>query len=68
MAETIDALGFDLELSDRFELDEPKFSHTAEGKKRAALNIAKSARKARKGERRARGTTDKPKPGARTKR
>jgi 23S rRNA pseudouridine955/2504/2580 synthase len=62
MAETIDALGFDLELSDRFELDEPKFSDTAEGKKRAALNIAKSARKARKGERRARGAADKAAP------
>jgi 23S rRNA pseudouridine955/2504/2580 synthase len=62
LAETIDALGFDLELSDRFELDEPKFSDTAEGKKRAALNIAKSARKARKGERRARGAGDKAAP------
>ncbi len=65
IAETIDALGFDLELSDRFELDEPKFSDTAEGKKRAALNAAKSARKARKGERRARGSGDKAAPKAR---
>jgi 23S rRNA pseudouridine955/2504/2580 synthase len=61
IAETIDALGFDLELSDRFALDEPKFSETAEGKKRAALNAAKSARKARKGERRARGSAPAPK-------
>jgi hypothetical protein len=43
-------------------LDAPKFSETAEGKKRVAANIAKSARKERKGERRARGSvSDKPK-------
>jgi hypothetical protein len=42
-------------------LDAPKFSETAEGKKRVAANIAKSARKERKGERRSRGSvSDKP--------
>jgi len=53
--ETIDDLGFDLELADVLVLDEPKFSDTPEGKRRIALNKAKSARKERKGERRARG-------------
>jgi hypothetical protein len=43
-------------------LDAVGFSDTAEGKKRVAANIAKSARKERKGERRSRGSTpDKPK-------
>jgi len=54
-AETMDGLGFDMELADTLVLDEVKFSHTAEGKKRAAANAAKSRRKERKGERRARG-------------
>ena len=48
-------LGFDIELGDALVLDAPKFSETAEGKKRLAANIAKSARKERKGERRSRG-------------
>ncbi len=68
IAETIDALGFDIGLADLLTLDEPKFSETAEGRKRTALNVAKSARKARKGERRTRGATDRPRPGARVKR
>ena len=55
-AETLDGLGFDIELAEALVLDEVKFSQTAEGKKRAAANAAKSARKERKGERRARGT------------
>ncbi|AYJ86340.1 RluA family pseudouridine synthase [Sphingomonas paeninsulae] len=54
-AETIDDLGFDMELADVLVLDEVKFSQTPEGKRRAALNKAKSARKERKGERRSRG-------------
>ena len=56
-AETLDGLGFDIELAKALVLDEVKFSQTAEGKKRAAANAAKSARKERKGERRARGAT-----------
>jgi 23S rRNA pseudouridine955/2504/2580 synthase len=48
-------LGFEVELGDALVLDAPKFAETAEGKKRIAANIAKSARKERKGERRARG-------------
>jgi 23S rRNA pseudouridine955/2504/2580 synthase len=55
MAESFADLGFDMELGDALKLDEPKFAETAEGKKRVAANIAKSARKERKGERRARG-------------
>jgi len=53
-AESIEQLGFDPALAD-LPLDEPKFSETAEGKRRAALNIAKARRKERKGERRGRG-------------
>jgi 23S rRNA pseudouridine955/2504/2580 synthase len=52
---TLDDLGFDIETGDVLTLDEVKFSQTPEGKARAALNKAKSARKERKGERRARG-------------
>jgi 23S rRNA pseudouridine955/2504/2580 synthase len=66
-AETIEDLGFDIELSDRFVLDEPKFSDTPEGKKRIALNIAKSARKERKGERRSRGAPKEQTRGAKPK-
>ena len=54
-SETIDDLGFDLKLAEVLVLDEVKFSQTPEGKRRAALNKAKSARKDRKGERRSRG-------------
>ena len=56
-AATIADLGFDLALSDRLELDEPKFSETPEGKRRAAAHAAKARRRERKGERRARGST-----------
>jgi 23S rRNA pseudouridine955/2504/2580 synthase len=63
-AATIDDLGFDIELSDRFVLDEPKFADTPAGKARIALNKAKSARKDRKGERRSRGTIKEPARGA----
>ena len=49
-------------MGDALILDAPKFSDTAEGKKRVAANIAKSARKERKGERRSRGSvSEKPK-------
>jgi 23S rRNA pseudouridine955/2504/2580 synthase len=55
-AETLVDLGFTLADGDKLVLDEVKFSETPEGKRRVALNKAKSARKERKGERRARGT------------
>ncbi len=56
MRDSFADLGFELELGDALVLDAPKFAETAEGKKRVAANIAKSARKERKGERRSRGT------------
>jgi 23S rRNA pseudouridine955/2504/2580 synthase len=62
MAESFADLGFDIELGDALVLDAPKFAETTEGKKRVAANIAKSARKERKGERRSRGSdSDGPK-------
>jgi 23S rRNA pseudouridine955/2504/2580 synthase len=62
MKDSFADLGFEIELGDALALDAPKFSETAEGKKRVAANIAKSARKERKGERRSRGAvTEKPK-------
>lgn len=62
MQDSFADLGFDIELGDALVLDAPKFSETAEWKKRLAANIAKSARKERKGERRSRGTvSEKPK-------
>ena len=62
MAESFADLGLDIELGDALVLDAPKFAETSEGKKRVAANIAKSARKERKGERRSRGSaTDGPK-------
>lgn len=54
-AESLALLGFDEKLGDLLALDEPKFSETAEGKRRATVAIAKSRRKERKGERRGRG-------------
>ncbi len=67
-AESLDDLGFDPIMADLLVLDEPKFSETPEGKKRAVTAAAKSARKARRGERRGRGSAEVAKPGARTKR
>jgi 23S rRNA pseudouridine955/2504/2580 synthase len=62
MRDSFADLGFDEELGDALVLDAPKFAETAEGKKRVAANIAKSARKERKGERRSRGAAvEKPK-------
>ena len=52
-------LGLTIAHGDALPLDEIKFSETPEGKKRLASNIAKAARKERKGERRSRGA---PKP------
>ncbi|MBA3896798.1 MAG: RluA family pseudouridine synthase, partial [Sphingomonadaceae bacterium] len=54
-AESMADLGFDELLGDALPLDTPKPSATPEGKKRAEAAAAKSRRKARKGERRARG-------------
>ena len=62
MKDSFADLGFEIELGDALVLDAPKFAETSEGKKRVAANIAKSARKERKGERRSRGTVaEKPK-------
>jgi 23S rRNA pseudouridine955/2504/2580 synthase len=62
MRDSFADLGFELELGDALVLDAPKFAETTEGKKRVAANIAKSARKERKGERRSRGSAaDSPK-------
>jgi 23S rRNA pseudouridine955/2504/2580 synthase len=66
MAESFADLGLNIELGDALVLDAPKFAETSEGKKRVAANIAKSARKERKGERRSRGATDGPKDKRRT--
>ena len=52
--ESLALLGFELTAGD-LPIDEVKFSETPEGKKRAASQKAKQARKARKGERRGRG-------------
>lgn len=54
IAESFDALAFDLALGD-LPLDEVKYSETPEGKRKAATAAAKSRRKERKGERRSRG-------------
>jgi 23S rRNA pseudouridine955/2504/2580 synthase len=52
--ESIAHLGFDLALGDSLPFDPPKFSETAEGKKKAVSAAAKARRKDRKGERRSR--------------
>ncbi len=54
-ADTLRSLGFETHQGDALVLDEVKFTETAEGKKRAVTQMAKAARKARKGERRRRG-------------
>ena len=54
-ADSLDLLGFDRAAGDALPLDEPKFSETAEGKRRAASAAAKARRKERRGERRGRG-------------
>jgi 23S rRNA pseudouridine955/2504/2580 synthase len=55
MAESLIDLGFDMALGDLLPLVTPKAKDTLEGKIRLKKNIAKSARKERKGERRSRG-------------
>ncbi|HWI86859.1 MAG TPA: RluA family pseudouridine synthase [Sphingomonas sp.] len=52
--DSIEHLGFDLALGDALPFDPPKFSETAEGKKKAISAAAKARRKDRKGERRSR--------------
>jgi 23S rRNA pseudouridine955/2504/2580 synthase len=54
-AETLAALGFTEADGDALVLDEVKFKDTEEGKRRLVSNMAKAARKERKGERRGRG-------------
>lgn len=54
-SESLELLGFDLADGDALPLDEPKFSETPEGKRRAISQAAKARRKERKGERRGRG-------------
>ena len=73
--DTLANLGFSIEDGDALPLEEPKFSETTEGKKRAVTQKAKAARKERKGERRGRGaakpsgpTRGKPDPSKRPKR
>ncbi len=56
MAESFEDLGFDLSLGDMLPLVTPKAKDTLEGKIRLKANIAKAARKERKGERRSRGS------------
>lgn len=58
MTDSFADLGFEIELGDALVLDTPKAIDTLEGKKRLAANIAKSARKERKGERRSRGAVE----------
>jgi len=55
MLESLEHLGFDLARGDALPFDEPKFSDTAEGKRKAVSAAAKARRKERKGERRSRG-------------
>jgi 23S rRNA pseudouridine955/2504/2580 synthase len=55
MLDSLEHLGFDLAAGDALPFDEPKFSETPEGKKKAASAAAKARRKERKGERRSRG-------------
>jgi 23S rRNA pseudouridine955/2504/2580 synthase len=59
-AESLNDLGFEIAKGDALPMETPKFSSTPEGKKRAATAAAKSRRKERKGERRARGATPEP--------
>ncbi|QDP19813.1 RluA family pseudouridine synthase [Sphingomonas xanthus] len=54
-AESLEALGFDRMAGDMLPLDTPDPARTPEAKARRAAAHAKSARKARKGERRSRG-------------
>jgi 23S rRNA pseudouridine955/2504/2580 synthase len=56
--ESVTMLGFDPALAERLPFDEPKFSETTEGKRKAVTQAAKARRKERKGERRSRGARD----------
>ncbi|NUT00928.1 MAG: RluA family pseudouridine synthase [Sphingomonas sp.] len=57
IAESLGTLGFELMHGETMPLDQPKFSQTPEAKQRKAAAAAKSRRKERRGERRARGQT-----------
>jgi len=61
IAESFDNLGFDLS-NGNLPIDDLKFKETPEYKARLAANIAKAARKERKGERRGRGRVEESKP------
>ena len=65
--DTLANLGFSIEDGDALPLEEPKFSDTAEGKKRAESQKAKAARKERKGERRGRAVANGERPAAKSK-
>ena len=54
-AESIAHLGFDPAAGDALPFDEPKYSETPEGKRKAVTAAAKTRRKERRGERRGRG-------------
>ena len=54
-AESLTHLGFEQAAGDALPFDDPKFSETAEGKKKAVSAAAKARRKERRGERRGRG-------------
>jgi 23S rRNA pseudouridine955/2504/2580 synthase len=56
MADSFEDLGFDMGLGNAMPLVTPKAKDTLEGKIRLKANIAKTARKERKGERRSRGS------------
>lgn len=66
-ADTLANLGFSIEDGDALPLEDPKFSDTAEGKKRAESQKAKAARKERKGERRGRAAAKPAGPSSRGK-
>ncbi len=55
IADSFEDLGFDMALGDALQMVTPKYSNTLEAKIKLKANIAKAARKERKGERRARG-------------
>ena len=57
MAESLEDLGFDMALGDGLQMVTPKYKNTLEAKIKLKKNIAKAARKERKGERRSRGDT-----------
>jgi 23S rRNA pseudouridine955/2504/2580 synthase len=61
MAESLGTLGFELMHGETMSLDEPKPSQSPAVKKKRVAAAAKERRQARRGERRSRGTSGKPK-------